>query len=313
MKIRKLTIAVVMLCLLSMIGLVAYAEYYFERVVQDAEVTLGTVSLGDYKFKSYAGTDSSGYTTERLDEAVDATVSASGRITCYASEKTGFIGESDYISLNQLGFEFSYTNTLDVYVRVQVQDAWISRKYYSGSSDAKDNYIKRDNTNRYIPATGVSATNVTNFFTITATKATAYDSTKTYYTLETSGSYVEASVGSSTSFTDNTYYTLAITKATSYSSTTKYYYNANSPFSVQNENWVYDNATGCIYYKLVSEASETEKTISFDIDENYVYVSDSNTIGYREAILVEVGFNIDIVQANRAHAVWGIDMDSYFD
>lgn len=313
MKLRKLTIAFVMICLVSMIGIVAFAEYYFERIVQDADVTLGNVSLGDYSFKSYAGVDENGYyTTERLDEAVDATVSASGRITCYASEKTGFIGENEYISLNQLGFEFSYTNTLDVYVRVQVQDAWISRKYYSGSSDAKDNYIKRDNTNRYIQASNVTADNVTNFFTITATKATTYDSSKTYYMLDGT-TYIEASVGSSTSFTDNTYYTLAITKATTYSSTAKYYYNANSPFSVQNENWVYDNATGCIYYKLVSDASDSEKTISFDIDENYVYVSNNNAIGYREAILVEVGFNIDIVQANRAHAVWGIDIDSYFD
>lgn len=127
--------------------------------------------------------------------------------------------------------------------------------------------------------------------------------------------YVQAKGVTSTSFSDATYYTLNIAKATSYSSQTTYYFNSNSPFSVQNDNWYYDNTSGYIYYKAVSEGSDSteEKTLSFDIDENYTYILDETTIGYREAILVDVGFNIDIIQANRAKSKWGIDMESYFD
>lgn len=312
MKNRKIIITVLTLSIALFITAFVFAEYYYQRTIQDQDVGLGSISIKDSSYLSYAGKDDDGYTTTRLTKPEK--ISTSERITCYATEKTGYTGENEYMSLNQLGFEFSYTNTIDVYIRVQVLRGWISRKYYSGSQESKDDYIAEDNTNRYSVASGVTADNYSNYYTLTATKATSYNSQATYYTLKGS-MYVQAKGVTSSSFSDATYYTLNIAKATSYSSQTTYYFNSNSPFSVQNDNWYYDNTSGYIYYKAVSEGSDSteEKTLSFDIDENYTYILDETTIGYREAILVDVGFNIDIIQANRAKSKWGIDMESYFD
>lgn len=312
-KNKFLIIAFMIFLVAAIIPTIVFAEYYYDKKVRDAEVGLGDVTIGSSIYLSYAKKDGDKYTTERLEEPEE--YPTSGRMTCYASEKTGYTGEDQYMSLNQLGFEFSYTNSIDVYVRVQVLDTWISRKYYSGSQEAKDTYISRDNSTRYVATTDVNATNYANYFTIVATKATSYTSGTSYYTYDSDKKiYTEnANVSSKTSFTDNDYYVLTITKATSYSSSTTYYYNSSSPFDVQNENWVYDDKTGYIYYKVVSAASSEGHTISFEINENYTYVSDNDVFGYREAILVEVGFNIDIVQANRAKAKWGIDMKTYFD
>ncbi len=311
MKKRKLIITIVSIMLFAFISIAVLAEVYYERKVVDRSVELGNATIGTSKYLSYAKKVDGAYTTERLETPEEITVSQS--VTCYASEKTGYTGEDEYISLNQLGFSFTYTNSVDVYVRVQVRDAWISRKFYAGSQEGTDNYMARDHRNRYVVATGVNASNVTNYLTLTATKQTSYNSSLTYYSLS-KGTYIEATnVSSSTDFTKESYYTITTQKATTYSSSTTYYYNSNSPFSVQSENWVYDNVSGYIYYKLISKASTEAKTVSFDINENYTYVNDAEVIGYREAILVQVGFNIDIVQANRAKAKWGIDMTTYFD
>lgn len=310
MKKRKIFITVLTLSIALFTTIFVLAEYYYQRTIQDQDVGLGSISIKSSNYLDYAQKDDNGYTTTRLDEPEK--ISTSQRITCYATEKTGYTGENEYMSLNQLGFEFSYTNTVDVYIRVQVFRGWISRKYYSGSQEAKDDYIPEDNTNRYSVAGGVTEDNYSNYYTLTATKATTYSSEATYYTLNSSV-YVQAKGVTSQSFGDSTYYTLNIVKATSYSSTATYYFNSNSPFSVQDDNWFYDNTSGYIYYKVVSEGSDEEKTLSFDIDENYTYILDGTTIGYREAILVDVGFNIDIIQANRAKKKWGIDMESYFD
>ena len=310
MKKRKIFITVLTLSIALFTTVFVLAEYYYQRTIQDQEVGLGKMSIKSNSYLDYAQKDDDGYTTTRLEEPEK--ISASQRITCYATEKTGYTGENEYMSLNQLGFEFTYTNTVDVYIRVQVLRGWISRKYYSGSQEAKDDYIPEDNTNRYSVAKGVTEDNYSNYYTLTATKATSYNSETTYYTLNSSV-YVQAKGVTSQSFTDSTYYTLNIAKATSYSSTTTYYYNSNSPFSVQDDDWFYDNKSGYIYYKAVSLGSDEEKTLSFDIDENYTYILDGTTIGYREAILVDVGFSVDMIQANRAKKKWGIDMESYFD
>lgn len=314
MKKRKFLIMSLMIALFAVvIPTVVFAEYYYDKKIRDASVGLGDMTIDSSIYLSYAKKNGDKYTTERLETPEE--YPTSGRMTCYASEKTGYTGEDQYMSLNQLGFEFSYTNSIDVYVRVQVLDTWISRKYYSGSQEAKDTYISRDNSTRYVATTDVNETNYSNYFTISATKATSYTSGNTYYTYDsTSKIYTEnANVSSKTSFTENNYYILTVTKATSYSTSTTYYYNSSSPFDVQNENWVYDARSGYIYYKLVSEASSEAHTVSFEINENYTYVSNNDVFGYREAILVEVGFNVDIVQANRAKAKWGIDMKTYFD
>ena len=310
MKKRKIFITVLTLSIALFTTIFVLAEYYYQRTIQDQDVGLGKMSLKSSSYLDYAQKDDNGYTTTRLDEPEK--ISASQRITCYATEKTGYTGENEYMSLNQLGFEFTYTNTVDVYIRVQVFRGWISRKYYAGSQEAKNDSIPEDNTNRYSVARGVTEDNYSAYYTLTATKATTYSSEATYYTLNSSV-YVQAKGVTSQSFGDSTYYTLNIAKATSYSSTATYYYNSNSPFSVQDDNWFYDNTSGYIYYKVVSEGSNEEKTLSFDIDEIYTYILDGKTIGYREAILVDVGFSIDMIQANRAKKKWGIDMESYFD
>ena len=55
-----------------------------------------------------------------------------------------------------------------------------------------------------------------------------------------------------------------------------------------------------------SEGNYNSATFRFDVNEAYYYTSLLTSI-YTEYIDVEVSFTVDIVQANRADAVWGLD------
>ena len=85
-----------------------------------------------------------------------------------------------------------------------------------------------------------------------------------------------------------------------------------SPFAVVDSDWVFDTATNYVYLKNMyiptqdSEGNYNSATFRFDVNEAYYYTSLLTSI-YTEYIDVEVSFTVDIVQANRADAVWGLD------
>ena len=104
MKNKKIIITLLTLGVALFITVFVFAEYYYQRTIKDQDVELGNVSIKSSSYLSYAGKDDDGYTTSRLSEPEK--LSTSERITCYATEKTGYTGENEYMSLNQLGFEF---------------------------------------------------------------------------------------------------------------------------------------------------------------------------------------------------------------
>lgn len=83
--------------------------------------------------------------------------------------------------------------------------------------------------------------------------------------------------------------------------------------------WYYDVQTNSLYYKhVIDSEEETAATdaannyihsFSFNVDEDYFYEfgQDDEVINGHQAILVEVSFTVDVVQANRAYKIWGVD------
>lgn len=85
-----------------------------------------------------------------------------------------------------------------------------------------------------------------------------------------------------------------------------------SPFMVDDENWYYDEAENCVYLKEMyvpekdAEGNFISKSYTFNVNEAYYYFL--KTVGtYSEYIDIDVSFTVDIVQANRAKALWHID------
>lgn len=84
--------------------------------------------------------------------------------------------------------------------------------------------------------------------------------------------------------------------------------NARNPFSFVGSDWTYDISSGYVYYNNTVKKSEN---ISFDFLNNYgnnFFYETTTGAGYRESILVQLNFQIDVVQANRAEAVWGVEL-----
>ncbi len=114
----------------------------------------------------------------------------------------------------------------------------------------------------------------------------------------------------------------AWTRTRAYSSNTKELYvmkdlaGGKSPFSVSSDNadeWVFVEETNYVYLKkmYVPEKNETtgefeSTTYTFDVNEAYYYNA-TRSSAFIDYIDVDVSFTVDIVQANRAKAKWGID------
>ena len=237
MKKRKLIILIGSLVLISSI-VVALAAFVFHKVVTTTANT-GTIEADEMYFNVYQiDEEANDYTlTEDFEEK-----EAKGKsITCYATKKQGWSAETEDCYLNQISLKFTYTTTIAVYVRVHIQDAWISTKTYTNGIVNKS-YIEKDKIN------------------------------------------------------------------------------GKSPFEPQDKtNWVYDEATNCIYYKTMvtlEEASGTtttkvsSKTVTqeFKLDSSYFYDATTST-SYREHVTVQVSYYVDIVQANRAEKKWQVDFD----
>lgn len=233
MKNKKLIFIFMAILLITVISTVIYAAYSFTKTPGDDDVELGKINLEEKGFLYFDGTNS---TSIEVDEngsnnlfSVDNNV-----ITVYATEKLGYDDEiENTIYLNELGFQFSFTNKIDVYVRLHIQEAWISHKVYNNGTVVENN-IRQDE------------------------KA----------------------------------------KASNY---------------ISNDDWIYDETTGYFYLKTKAKATNEKTNFSFlmsdSADEAYFYEVVKNK-NYRESVLVELSFTVDIVQANRAQAKWGVDIDS---
>ena len=223
-----------------------FAAFVFHKVV-DGTAESGNIVVNEKYFLNCAPLigdleESDDYLTalkKRNSEPTKISTSYKNSITCYATEKKGYNDEleydgEEYFYLNQLGFQFSFTNTISVYVRIHFEDAWVSQKTYTNGSVTK-NYITKDK-------------------------------------LE-----------------DN-----------------------KTPFDIADDSWVYDEATNCLYLKTMVEPQNNETKYSFYINEEYWYTSTNVSKAFREQILVEVSYFVDIVQANRAELKWGVDFDNLF-
>lgn len=262
---RKLIILPIICSLIFIISIMAiFGAFLFEETVTVTN-NLGSITTIEKGFATYApgtvtdgvyeGLDPSSYSTTAAYKAALKTRSAtaqvldnSSSIVCYATEKEGYNEENrdpnkDYFYLNQLGLNFTIAASIDVFVRIHFEDAWILEKTIGG--DTKDpQYIKKADLNESYP--------------------------------------FQAPAGST--------------------------------------DWYYDINTNSVYYKHVidSEQTTTEGTdesgnykhsLFYDVSSSYFYVFGQNEIiaNGHQAVLVEVSYSVDVVQANRAYKIWGVD------
>ena len=206
-----------------------------------SDKVISAVTLGDSTNHRYViGSDGlSVYIfTKAKGESVVATTDDT--IICYASERTKNDGRIDYSApyLNQLGLKFDFTTRIPVYVRIHIQDAWISTQFLSSTSERT----------RYIPKAQISGA---------------------------------------------------------------------SPFSINDPNWRYDPDQNVAYYKQLftpvknNEGEYTPQSFVFDVNEGYFY-HDTSVQAPNKVTTVQVSFTVDIVQANRAEELWGVDFDTLF-
>ena len=249
-----LTIVVFVLSIMAVFG----AFLFEEKVTVTAN--LGNISTLTKGFVTYApgydtendefdGISRADYDSDELYlaalKAREATPNAinANSVLCYATEKIASSEErSNCFYLNQLGFRFDVAASVDVFVRIHFEDAWILEKTVGGN------------------------------------------------TLEPQ--YIRKAQLSST----------------------------NYPFkqATNNADWYYDQETNSVYFKhiidsdAVTDDTDTAgnyiHTFSYDVKSDYFYTQDENAvINGHQAVLVEVSFAIDVVQANRAYAIWGVD------
>ena len=96
-----------------------------------------------------------------------------------------------------------------------------------------------------------------------------------------------------------------------------------SPFSIdtikatkngitENPSFVYIEDQNYLYIKSPVAGDGAINTYSLNIDPNLPYYTLDEGVSFREQILVEVTYIVDIVQANRAEAKWGVSLDEIF-
>ena len=84
-----------------------------------------------------------------------------------------------------------------------------------------------------------------------------------------------------------------------------------SPFAVNDSDWYYDEGTNCVYLREMYTPEYVDgvlqsRAYTFPVNEAYFYQVALST-AYTEFVNVQVSFTVDIVQANRAKALWKID------
>ena len=87
--------------------------------------------------------------------------------------------------------------------------------------------------------------------------------------------------------------------------TSKQTISGRSPFYVDDENWYFDTINNVAYLKTYMEAKDGSYKYSFNLNPQYFYHSNSKT--YTERMIIQVSYSLELIQANRAKTVWGID------
>ena len=251
---------------------------------------------------------------------------SSDSIVCYATKRTGKAdnpNEYHFPDLNQLGFTFSFTTTIDAYIKIHFEDAWISKKdYVSGKEE--QTYIIKDQLNgiyEQIPDNQVNQSNYAAYYVINPTQTYAtsrFSTTQTYFTKSNETGFdvytyapLDEEEFDNTKAT-TTYYTLNPKKTKGYSATEHYFkFSADSPFKITDENWYYDAGTNVAYYKTKIDVDEQEAKkqtfddFKFDIDEKYFYKEKYGS--YTESVKIQLSYYVDVVQANRVYEIWGVE------
>ena len=173
MKRRKILILIGLVLLVSL-SITVFAAFMFNRMVsgtaKPAEIVLGDLDYLEYSeiisvedadtYSSlntyYTLTDDQYIIADVTEETFSSLKSTlyyststtieveDDSINCYATKKRGYDDEADYIYLNQLGFKFNFKSSLDVYLRIEFKDAWISNKVYITTNTIDRKYIPKD-------------------------------------------------------------------------------------------------------------------------------------------------------------------------
>ncbi len=199
-----------------------------------------SVGLNDSNHRCVIGSNGLSIYIFTNEIGTSRTLDATDTITCYASERKRDDSRIDYNLpyLNQLGLAFEFTAKIPVYLRVHIQDAWISTQFLSSKS-VRERYVSKD---------------------------------------QISGS---------------------------------------SPFSVTDNDWYYDEATNIAYYKGMFEPIKDtngdfkSQQFIFNVNEGYFYY-DTSAQAASKVTTVQVSFTVELVQANRAEELWGVDFDELF-
>ena len=229
MKKKKLIILFTSI-IMSFLLVTVFAAFIFHSNI-NSEANLGKIELVDKQFLDYSNPN--------LVNVIDA--KSQNKIKCYATKRGGYTDEdASLIYLNQLGFSFSFNNTIDAYARIHFADAWVSKKIYQNGT-TNEVYVKKDKLR------GASPFNIKEI-------------------VDEKGNLVD---------------------------------------------FVYDEKGNYLYLKNIINGDGSLKSFSFRIDSSYFYEPIPSK-SFREQVTVEVSYLVDIVQANRAEAIWNVDLDTIF-
>lgn len=233
---KKEKIIIILIAIATLIlPITIYAAYTSIRnIIADAETGSITIAADAKNFVIYTYDDPNTAENEASTLLCPTSTNNSdyaisnGKINCYATKKIENSYLEEYIQLNQLGLRFAFNNTIDVYIRVRIEDSWISTKLYRNGT-VRSQVILKD-----------------------------------------SASLADA-LGS--------------------------------------EDWIYDEHSGYIYYRAKVQKSTDLTALEIKFNSNYLYETPQVT-AYTESVAVTIGYEIDIVQANRAETKWDVDLDT---
>lgn len=82
-------------------------------------------------------------------------------------------------------------------------------------------------------------------------------------------------------------------------------FSGRTPFYVNDENWYFDSRDNVAYLRTYITPRDKSYSYSFNINPSYFYVVNSRT--FEERMIVQVSYSVEVIQANRAKAVWNVD------
>ena len=346
MKKRKIIILTSIISLLSLTCIV-FAAFLFNRIISGYantgnvyEINNRILNYAFYSNKSKAEMQELASTDEGKETILSnlSTRLATAKrinensIVCYATKRTGYadeVNEYHLPYLNQLGFSFSFKTSIDVYVRIHFEDAWISKKTYK-SGRTEQNYIVKDQLNgKYekMAKTDVNESNFAAYYTIKAFTPLTFSTSKSYYVKDTiegieTYNYVsinEDQFNAQAALADDNpskikYYEITASKLEKYDASRDYYkFSAESPFAISADGWYYDAGSNIAYKKTKINVDETKNepqsySYSFNLDKNYYYQEHEGS--YHESVKIELSYFVDVVQANRVYELWHVDPEA---